>query len=65
MLLSRRTFLQTAGAGALATRLFAATADSTQPNPDLEILGRSLFAKPNGSRQPTVISESSATGGSP
>jgi TldD protein len=39
MLLSRRTFLQTAGAGALATRLFAATADSTQPNPDLENLG--------------------------
>src|SRR5262245_1222261 len=39
MVLSRRTFLQTAGAGALATRLFAAPPDSAKPNPDLENLG--------------------------
>src|SRR4051812_13374821 len=38
-MLTRRTFLQSSTATALATRLFAAPAASTKPNPELETLG--------------------------
>ena len=38
-MLTRRTFVQTGSAAALATRLFSAPAGSTKPNPELEALG--------------------------
>ena len=43
-MLSRRTFIQTSSATALASRLFAA-ADSTKPNPELETLGAVALAE--------------------
>ena len=43
-MLNRRTFLQSTSA-ALATRLFAAPADSSKPNPDLENLAAAALAE--------------------
>ena len=43
-MLTRRTFLQTSSASALAARLFAA-ADSNKPNPELETLGAVALAE--------------------
>ena len=43
-MLTRRTFLQTSSATALASRLFAA-ADSNKPNPELETLGAVALAE--------------------
>ena len=44
-MLSRRTFIQTSSATALATRLFSAPADATKPNPELESLGAVALAE--------------------
>ena len=38
-MLTRRVFLQSSTAAALASRLFGAPADATKPNPELENLG--------------------------
>jgi TldD protein len=38
-MLTRRVFLQSSTASALASRLFGAPAGSTKPNPELENLG--------------------------
>ena len=44
-MLSRRTFLNTSSATALATRLFSAPADSKAPNPELESLAAVALAE--------------------
>ncbi len=44
-MLTRRAFLHTNAAAALATRLFAAPADSKTPNPELESLGAAALAE--------------------
>ena len=41
--LSRRAFMQSGTAAALATRLFAAPETSTKPNPELENLGEAAL----------------------
>ena len=44
-MLTRRTFLRSSAASALATRLFSAPADATKPTPELESLGAAALAE--------------------